>query len=157
MLKRNETAHFDLLAWFEGETEAEGVFEDRRGRVKRRFRVAMTGRPIPDGLILEEHFVFDDGEHQERTWRLTRGDGLTFDGTCHDAVSRAEGRFATGVAYLKSELRLAVGARQIAMKFDDAFFDIGKGMVLNRSTVSKWGIRVGQVLILFRKRDQLSP
>lgn len=157
MLKRNETAHFDLLAWFEGETFAEGVFEDRKGRAKRRFHVAMQGRPTPDGLILEEHFTFDDGERQARTWTLTRGDGLGFTGTCEDAVSRAEGRFATGAAYLKSELRLAVGSRQIAMRFDDAFYAIGKGMVLNRSAVSKWGIRIGQVLILFRKAAQLSP
>ncbi len=37
------------------------------------------------------------------------------------------------------------------MRFDDVFYDTGDGTVLNRSTVSKWGIRVGQVLILFRK------
>lgn len=157
MLKRNETAHFDLLSWFEGESLAEGVFEDRKGRVKRRFHVEMIGRPTPEGLILEERFFFDDGERQERTWHLTRGDGLTFSGTCHDAVSRAAGHFAPGAAYLTSELRLAVGSRRIAMRFDDVFYDAGKGMMLNRSTVSKWGIRLGQVLILFRKPLQLSP
>ena len=37
------------------------------------------------------------------------------------------------------------------MRFDDVFYDTGDGTVLNRSTVSKWGIRLGQVLILFRK------
>ena len=39
----------------------------------------------------------------------------------------------------------------IAMDFADLFYDTGGGTVLNRSTVSKWGVRVGQVLILFRK------
>lgn len=37
------------------------------------------------------------------------------------------------------------------MTFKDVFYDTGAGTVLNRSTVSKWGIRLGQVLILFRK------
>jgi hypothetical protein len=37
------------------------------------------------------------------------------------------------------------------MRFDDAFYEAGAGLVINRSTVSKWGIRVGQVLIVFRK------
>jgi hypothetical protein len=45
MLKRNETAHFDILAYFEGRTLADGIFEDRFGKVKRRFTVDMTGKP----------------------------------------------------------------------------------------------------------------
>ena len=63
----------------------------------------------------------------------------------------AQGRIAEGVAYLSSELRLRVGKREIAMRFDDAFYAAGPNEVLNRSTVSKWGIRLGQVLIVFRK------
>ena len=45
MLKRNDTAPFDLLSWLEGRTLAEGVFEDRGGRVRRRFTVELNGRP----------------------------------------------------------------------------------------------------------------
>ncbi len=157
MLKRVETSHFDLLTWLEGETEAEGVFEDRSGKVKRRFHVAMTGTATANGLVLDERFVFDDGERLSRVWRLEREGLSSFTGTCEDAVSAAKGRFETGAAYLTSELRVAVGSRSIAMRFSDAFYDIGNGMVLNRSAVSKWGIRIGQVLILFRKPDQLSP
>ena len=151
MLKRNETAHFDLLSYFEGSTIAEGVFEDRAGRAKRRFTVQMTGRATGDTLVLEEHFLFEDGERQARTWVLTRGEGLGFTGRCEDAVENARGSFEPGAARLSSRLRLKVGTRMIVMNFDDVFYDTGAGTVLNRSTVSKWGIRVGQVLILFRK------
>lgn len=157
MLKRVETSPFDLLAWLEGETEADGVFEDRSGHLKRRFRVEMTGTPSTNGLNLDERFVFDDGERLNRVWRLERDGPASFTGTCEDAVSVAKGRFEMGAAYLSSELRVAVGSRSIAMRFSDAFYEIGNGMVLNRSTVSKWGMRIGQVLILFRKPSQLSP
>lgn len=151
MLKRNETAHFDLLSYFEGRTVASGVFEGRGGQLRRRFTVDMTGRAEGSTLVLEEHFVFEDGERQQRTWTLTRGDGQSFTGTCEDAVAEAQGRFEQGRAYLDSELRLKVGKRFIGMRFEDVFYDTGDGAVINRSTVSKWGIRVGQVLILFRK------
>jgi hypothetical protein len=151
MLKRNEAAHFDLLSYFEGRTHASGVFEGGGGRQKRRFSVDMTGRAEGSTLVLEEHFLFDNGERQERTWTLTRGDGQTFTGTCEDSVAEARGRFEPGRAYLDSSLRLKVGSRLIAMRFEDVFYDAGEGAVLNRSTVSKWGIRLGQVLILFRK------
>jgi len=151
MLKRNEASHFDLLSYFEGRTIASGVFEGRSGLLKRRFGVEMTGRAHGTSLELEEHFLFDDGERQQRTWMLTRDNGPNFTGTCEDSVAEAHGSFDQGRAYLDSTLRLKVGSRLIAMRFADVFYDVGDGAVLNRSTVSKWGITVGQVLILFRK------
>ena len=157
MLKRNDTAPFDLLAWLEGSTHALGVFEDRKGRVRRRFTVEMTGTADGNTLHLHERFVFDDGKRQERTWHLTRGPGSSFTGHAEDSVSEAQGRFEEGVAYLASELTLKVGTRSIAMRFDDAFYEAGPGLVINRSHMSKWGIRLGQILIQFRKPGQRSP
>jgi len=150
MLKRNDTAPFDILTYFEGTTHASGIFEDRSGNTRRRFTVEMTGTAHGEMLVLEEHFLFDDGERQQRTWRFTR-DGFRFTGTCEDAAAEAHGSFAEGKALFSSALRLKVGSRHVAMRFNDVFYDTGDGTVLNRSTVSKWGIRLGQVLILFRK------
>ena len=157
MLKRNDTAPFDLLSWLEGLTLAEGVFEDRGGRVRRRFTVELNGTAEANALRLNERFIFDNGERQERTWVLTRGPDRSFIGRAEDSVSEAHGRFDEGVAYLSSRLWLKVGKRKIAMHFDDAFYPAGPGLVLNRSTMSKWGIRLGQILIQFRKADQRSP
>ena len=157
MLKRNDHAPFDLLSWLEGRTTAQGVFEDRKGRVRRRFSLEARGRAEGNRLVLDENFVFDDGERQRRRWVLTRGEGGSFTGSCEDGIGEAQGSFVDGVAYLTSSLRLKIGKRMVAMQFDDAFYAAGPGEVINRSTVSKWGIRVGQVLILFRKDDQRSP
>jgi hypothetical protein len=157
MLKRNDTAPFDLLSWLEGSTQALGVVEDRKGRVRRRFTVEMTGTAEANSLRLHERFVFDNGERQERTWILTRGADRSFTGRAEDSVSEARGRFEEGVAYLASDLKLKIGKRSVAMHFDDAFYESGPGLVLNRSTMSKWGIRLGQILIQFRKPDQRSP
>ena len=157
MLKRNDTAPFDLLSWLEGRTLAEGVFEDRGGRVRRRFTVELNGTAEANALRLNERFIFDNGERQERTWVLTRGPDRSFIGRAEDSVSEAHGRFDEGVAYLYSRLWLKVGKRKIALHFDDAFYPAGPGLVLNRSSMSKWGIRLGQILIQFRKADQRSP
>ena len=93
MLKRNDTAPFDLLSWLEGDTRAEGVFEDRQGRIRRRFTVEMTGLAEGNVLRLDETFHFDDGERQQRRWVLTRGAGGSFTGRAGDSVSDAQGRF----------------------------------------------------------------
>jgi len=151
MLKRNDSACFDLLTYFEGRTLASGVFEGRDGTPRRRFEVELTGTVQGSLLLLEEHFLFDDGERQQRTWRLLRGSGQDFTGHCDDSIGEARGSFECGRATLDSTLRLKVRNRSIPMTFKDVFYDTGAGTVLNRSTVSKWGIRLGQVLILFRK------
>jgi len=156
MLKRNDTAPFDLLSWLEGHTFAQGVFEDRTGRVRRRFTVELAGQAEGNTLRLHERFVFEDGERQERTWHLTRGAGRGFTGRAEDSVAEAAGRFEQGVAYLSSKLKLKIGRRTVAMRFEDAFYETGPGLVVNRSTMSKWGIRLGQILIQFRKDDQRS-
>lgn len=157
MLKPNDKAPFDLLSWLEGRSIAQGVVEDRKGRVRRRFTVELLGSAEGNVLRLDERFIFDDGEKQERTWVFTRGDGGSFSGRAGDSVSEARGQFAEGAAYLASDLRLTIGKRQVALHFDDAFYPSGPGLVLNRSTMSKWGIRLGQILIQFRKDDQRSP
>ena len=157
MLKRNDMAPFDLLSWLEGHTQALGVVEDRRGRPRRRFSVEMTGTADGTTLRLHERFVFDDGERQERTWLLIRDGDRSFTGRAEDSVSEARGRFEPGVAYLSSELKLKIGKRSVALRFEDAFYEAGPGLVLNRSTMSKWGIGLGQILIQFRKFDQRSP
>ena len=151
MLKRNDNAPFDVLSWLEGRTAGQGVFEDRKGRIRRRFSVETVGHASGNSLILDEHFLFDDGENQQRRWTLMRGAGGAFTGRCEDGVGEARGSFQDGVAYLSSELRLKAGGRLIAMRFEDAFYPVGSDAVFNRSSVTKWGIRLGQVLIAFRK------
>lgn len=157
MLKPNDKAPFDLLSWLEGRSIAQGVVEDRRGRVRRRFTVELMGTAEASVLRLHERFVFEDGERQERTWVFTRGNDGSFSGRAEDSVSEARGHFAESAAFFESDLRLKIGKRQVALHFDDAFYPSGPGLVLNRSTMSKWGIRLGQILIQFRKDDQRSP
>ena len=155
MLKRLDphagSATFDLLAFLEGETRAEGVFEDRSGRLKRRFTVETAGRVDGSRLILDESFRFDDGEEMQRTWTLERGANGTFTGTCDDAPLPAQGTLGHDRAEMLSTLLLTVGKRKIAMNFDDVFYPLDSATVLNRSTIRKWGITIGQVLLIFRK------
>lgn len=151
MLKRNDSSRFDLLAYFEGRTLAHGVFEDRKGRVKRRFNVEMTGRWEAGAMVVDEDFLFDDGERQQRCWTLMPKSDTEFTGRCPDSLSEARGSLSDGCAHFRSSLRIKAGGRLISMDFDDAFYDSGDGLVLNRSTVSKWGFRLGQILIAFRK------
>ena len=64
---------------------------------------------------------------------------------------RRRGPLVTTVQRCSSTLLLTVGKRKIAMNFDDVFYPLDSATVLNRSTIRKWGITIGQVLLIFRK------
>lgn len=151
MLKRNDIAPFDLLAFFEGHVLAQGIFEDRAGNDRRHFTADLRGTASASALTLEEAFVFEDGERQRRVWDLRRGPSLTFTGRCDDGIGVARGRFEPGKAHFASSLRLPWGSRNITLSFDDVFYDMGGGLVANRSRISKFNIRLGQVLMVLRK------
>jgi len=57
----NRTPPLRLEEFFQGETIAWGIFEDRFGNLRRQFRVNITGTVDGDTLTLDEDFLYDDG------------------------------------------------------------------------------------------------
>lgn len=67
---RGASNELKLDTFFVGELDAHGMVQDMSGKVTRRFVVTMQGRLEGNQIILEEDFLFDDGEKQRRVWRL---------------------------------------------------------------------------------------
>jgi len=73
---RAERPPLDLFRYFDGTLDAWGQFEDRSGKVVKRFVVLLRGTVQGDRLTLEEDFVYSDGTKERRVWTITRtGDG----------------------------------------------------------------------------------
>lgn len=141
----------DLFTYFAGHTQAYGQFQDRSGVVKRRFKVAITGTLNDDVLTLDERFVYDDGEKEQRVWLIKRlGDNL-YSGTAGDVIGEAVGHSAGSVFSWHYTLDLPYKDSSIQVKFDDWMFLQSDGVMLNRAQVSKWGFNVGEVTLFFSK------
>ena len=141
----------DLFSYFAGKTQAYGQFQDRSGAVKRRFSVDITGTVNDDVLTLDERFIYDDGEHEQRIWVIKRlGDNL-YSGTAGDVIGEAQGRSAGSVFTWRYTLDLPYKDSSIQVKFDDWMFLQSDGVMLNRAQVSKWGFTVGEVTLFFSK------
>ncbi len=141
----------DLFTYFAGQTQAYGQFQDRSGVVKRRFKVAITGTVNDDVLTLDERFVYDDGEKEQRVWLIKRlGDNL-YSGTAGDVIGEAVGHSAGSVFSWRYTLDLPYKNSSIQVKFDDWMFLQSDGVMLNRAQVSKWGFNVGEVTLFFSK------
>ena len=141
----------DLFTYFAGETQAYGQFQDRSGEVKRRFKVAITGTVENDVLTLDERFVYDDGELEQRIWVIKRLADNHYSGTAGDVIGEAEGRSAGSVFSWRYTLDLPYKDSTIHVKFDDWMFLQSDGVMLNRAQVSKWGFKVGEVTLFFSK------
>lgn len=142
---------FDLFAFLEGRTAARGVFEDRFGRLRRSFAVEIAGT-LQDGiLVLEEDFLYSDGTTDRRIWRLERTGEDSFKGACEDTLSEAKGHIAPNYCAMSYRMKLDIGSRQIAVKFNDVFYPLDNGTMVNRATVTKLGWRLGQAIIVFSK------
>ena len=148
---------FRLEEYFLGPTRAWGWFEDRAGKIQRRFVVTMTGR-VEDGvLLLDEDFVYDDGETENRVWRIEiLGDGryrVTTDGV----VGTAEGRIVGPALNWTYAFDLQVGERTWQVHFDDWLIRHDETVVINKAVVSKFGFTVGRVPLFFKKPDDWTP
>lgn len=146
---------FDPVRFFLGKTTASGIFEDRRGRVRRQMTIDMVGTPTHDGLKLDEHFRYDDGATETRTWHLTRVENDRFIGATADCVGTAQGtsHARSSIMIYQFRLTLPKSGRSIVVRFDDRLHQLDEATVINRATVSKWGIKLGELFLVLRKQD----
>jgi hypothetical protein len=142
-----------LEDYFQGTTKAWGLFEDRFGTVRRQFTVDITGTWENGVLTLDEHFTYADGEKSRRVWRLTKTGETTYEGRADDVIGIAEGERAGNAFRFEYSLNLPVGDSTWRVNFDDWMFLQPGGVMLNRATVSRWGIEIGRVTLSFAKPE----
>jgi Protein of unknown function (DUF3833) len=151
----------DITRVLAGVTLAGGFFKDRFGRVRRSFEVTMIGRweepadGAGDGrvFVLDEAFHYDNGERERRTWRVMPGRDGVFTATCADCIGIAHGVASSGSWRMRYRFRLKMGRRALAVAFDDCVYRVDDRVAVNRTVVRKWGIKLGEVVIVFERQD----
>lgn len=148
--------HFELTTFFNGSTRAWGVFEDRFGRLKRRFTVDMQGGWQGKVFVLDERFVYDTGDIENRTWHVTPLGSGHFRATCPDCVGNADGQCDADSIRMSYRFRLKLKDLQIVVAFDDRLYRMADATAINRTTMSKWGIKLGELSLFFQRLDAAS-
>lgn len=142
---------FRLEEYFLGETTAYGIFEDRFHKLRRQFKVDITGALDGNTLTLDEQFYYADGEEDERIWTIEiLGDGL-YRGTANDVPDMAEGKAVGNAFNWKYKVDLPVNGDTWRVGFNDWMYLLEDNVVMNRAYVTRWGIEIGEVTIVFRK------
>jgi hypothetical protein len=142
----------NLREYFNGTLDAHGVFTDRSGRVVKRFTVLMVCTWTGDQGVLDESFVYSDGSTEKRVWRLTDHGNGRYSGRADDVVGEAQGQTQGNAFRWGYTLALPVDGRMWHVDFDDWMYLMDDRVMLNKATMSKWGVRLGEVTLSFYKR-----
>jgi hypothetical protein len=141
-----------LEKYFQDKTWAWGIFTDRFGNLKRSFQVIIDGSMDNNQLLLDEQFLYDNGETQNRIWQITLLGNGHYRGTADDIVGQAEGQAVGNALNWQYHMLLPIQNRVWKVHFNDWFFLQSEQVLINKARVSKWGITLGEVSLFFSKQ-----
>ncbi len=140
-----------LEEYFTGDSTAYGLFFNRGGDLKRQFKVAMHGAWDGSVLKLDEDFTYDDGERQQRHWTFHKTGANDWEGTAPDVIGTATGHYEGNAYEMHYTADVKTGDSTYRLNFDDWLFRESDKVVMNHAQVTKFGLDVGQIQLVFVK------
>ena len=137
--------------YLSGNVKAWGILQNRSGKVTRQFSADLNGNWDGSKLILDEKFIWNDGEIQTRQWKIIKIDEHNYEGTAGDVVGKAKG-YSYGPAFkFEYVLLVPVKGKEMKITFDDWIFMQDERVAINRATMTKFGIKVAELTVMFVK------
>lgn len=142
---------FNLQEHLSGPIISEGLIYGPTGRVTNSFVAVMHGEWQGNAGTLTENFTYSNGQKQERKWYLTVGPNNTFTATADDIVGEAQGVVSGSTAMLKYRIILPEQAGGYTLTATDWMYLTENGVILNRSEMRKFGIKVAELIATLRR------
>ncbi len=137
--------------YFQGNVKAWGMLQTRSGEVKRQFVADMKGNFDGKNLILDETFIWNDGEKQERRWIIKKVGENRYEGTAPDVVGIAKGVSYGSAFKFEYKLLIPYKNKKIKVRFDDWIFKQDDKTAINKAMLTKFGFKVGELTVFFTK------
>lgn len=143
--------HLVPSQFFSGDLYARGIVRNFHGEVIRTFNATLHGHWNDQGIgTLDERFVYNDGEVQKRTWTFTPVKG-GYRATAGDVVQPGIWRFDGNATHMNYVLRVPYQGSTVDLTMDDWMFAVTPDTVINQTEMSKWGIDVGEVVLVIQR------
>ena len=137
--------------YLSGNVKAWGILQNRSCKVTRQFSANLNGKWDGKQLILDEKFNWNDGEVQSRQWQITKIDEHNYEGTAGDVVGKAKGYYYGPTFKFEYVLLVPVKGREMKITFDDWIFMQDERVAINRAKMTKFGIKVAELTVMFVK------
>lgn len=142
----------DLKTFLNGPVEGWGAVFDYQGRQTRSFTVKMKGSWTNNTGVLEEWFEFDDGEKSERIWDIHFAEGQMFKARAKDVIGDADGEQSGNAINMHYVLQVPYNGKTIDLNMNDWMYKIADDIILNRTTMKKFGFKVGEIVLFMKKQ-----
>lgn len=147
--------------FFIGKLCADGVVRDRSGKQIRSFNAELIGSWDEEGVgTLDEVFYFYDApgdkpKKETRIWTLVPTEteqGLAYRASASDVPEETLMKFSGNAIQMDYTLRYKKDDEStIDLKMNDWMYLVSDGVVLNETQMTKFGLNVGQVILVMRK------
>ena len=148
---KNTEPKIKIEEYFLGNVKAWGIFQGRSGKVKRQFTAKMNGSFDGQDFILNEDFSWNDGEKQQRRWSIKKTGDHNYEGKAADVVGIAKGVSYGSAFKFEYNLLIPFKNKKIKVRFDDWIFNQDDKVAINRAKMTKFGIKVAELTVLFVK------
>lgn len=145
------TPRFEPEKFFEGHVRSWGVIENRAGSPKSRILADIMGKRDGDSLVITQNFRFEDGTTPQRVWRLRRVDDHRYEASANDVIGPAVGYAYGNAFHWQYTLQLKPGNVLSRVRMEHWMYLLPNGTMLNRVTVRKLGVRLGQTTEVFER------
>lgn len=141
---------FDIVDYFDGKINGHGVIE-RSDRIVDRFDMVVEANFKNGVLTLDETFLFDKTKPYRRVWSMREIEPGVWSATADNVKGTTKIIVRDGVVTMNYLADFPYNDGFITLRFNQRLFSMENGMVLNRSRLSKFGVSVGTVTVIFRK------
>ena len=145
------TPKLDIRNYLNGNLEAEGILQDRAGKVIKSFTVKMNGTWKGSNGKLAEDFVFSDGKKDHRDWEITMFDDNNFTSKAHYTVVIAKCQQYGNAVKMAYVLSVDVDGKKYDISLTDWIYLVDSKTAINVSKMTKFGFTVGTLTISFTK------
>jgi hypothetical protein len=146
-----------LETFFNGLLIGQGIIKNRSGQVIRSFSVDIKASWDNGVGTLDENFVFDDGETQQRIWTLVKQVDGSYTGTASDVVGQASIQVSGNSLFLDYVLTIDYDGNDLDLRIDDRMYLLTDRLLLNESTLLKWGFEVGEIILTIENISGKNP
>ena len=144
-------AHFRLEEYFHGDCYAFGLFENYNRRITRHFNLTTSGKWDGKLLNLSESVIFNDGTMDHRVWNIEKDNDGRYTGQANGIIGLARGKMKQQAFHWRYRLVLPFKNFRFAADFDDWMWCKDRTTVINRATISKFGVTIGRTWLFFQR------
>lgn len=144
---------FDLRTHLNGKLICEGVIFGPMGRMTSSFVARFDARWDGDVGVIDEHFVYNDGQLQERQWTLTLAENGRFSANAPDVPGEGWGEQAGPAVLFQYPIKLPDDAGGYVLRAFDCMYMTAEGTIINRSQFRKFGIKVAELVATIRREE----